>query len=102
MQPVSDAKRKGLLAVLADVLIYARSWAASPQGITPEQSAELNQLFNITHNIPGFIDGSYALGFDERWFTGALQRFDQKNRTTFATVFVAACAAPDVASVMHF
>jgi hypothetical protein len=102
MQPVPDNIRKGLLKVLADVLIYARSWAASPNGITPEQSSELNKLLNITHNIPAFIDGSYMLGFDEAWFTAALKRFDQTNRTSFAQVYATARASTDAPGVTHF
>jgi hypothetical protein len=102
MQPVSDNIRRALLAVLADVLIYARSWVSSPNGLAPEHCSELNRLFNLTHNVPGFIDGSYTLGFDEAWFTAALLRFDQKNRTGFAQVYAGARDSADVASVTHF
>lgn len=102
MQPVSDNVRAALLKVLRDVLIYARAWAASKTGITPEQASVLNQLFNLTHNVPGFIDGSYALGFDEAWFTAALRQFDEKNRTHFAATYVATRESADVSSGAHF
>jgi hypothetical protein len=102
MQPVSDNIRRALLAVLADVLIYARSWVSSPDGLAPEHCVELNRLFNLTHNVPGFIDGSYMLGFDEARFTGALLRFDQRNLTGFAKVYADARDSADVASVTHF
>jgi hypothetical protein len=84
------------------VLIYARSWVSSPNGLAPEHCVELNRLFNLTHNVPAFIDGSYILGFDEAWFTAALLRFDQKNRTGFAQVYADARDSADVASVTHF
>src|SRR4051812_49187627 len=102
MQPVSDNVRRSLLTVIEGVLVYARSRVASPKGLVPEQCAELNQLFDITHNIPAFIEGSHRLGFDESWFTGALRRFDQKNRTAFAEVYARARSTKDSADDTHF
>jgi hypothetical protein len=88
MQPVPDEIRRALLAVVGDVLIYARMCVSSPNGVSPDRTSRLNRLFNIVHNIPGFIDGSYSLGFDEAWFMSALGRFDQENGTGLATVYV--------------
>src|SRR5688572_30219504 len=88
MQPIPDEIRRALLAVVGDVLIYARACVSSQNGVSPDRTSRLNRLFNIVHNIPGFIDGSYSLGFDEAWFMSVLGRFDQENGTGLATVYV--------------
>jgi hypothetical protein len=86
-EQVPDAVRRALNRLLADVLIYARAAVSSLRGVTPERSVELNRLFNLVHNVPSFIDGTYPLGFDESWFRRALHEFDQRNGTDFAGVY---------------
>jgi hypothetical protein len=41
-------------------------------------------LLDIVHNIPKFLEGTHSLGFDERWFAGALRAFDEHNATDMA------------------
>jgi hypothetical protein len=89
-QPLSAGQQKAVLAVLAAALVYMRAYmstGALRTGLPPEQCGEFNKLLNIVHNIPGMVDGTYALGFDEAWFTQALRAFDQRNGTSFAKTY---------------
>lgn len=87
MQSLSENQRRALHAVLKEVLVYARSWTNSVDVLSPERCSQLNKLFNLTHNVPSFIEGEHPFGFDEQWFTQALTDFDRANGTSFARTY---------------